>query len=49
MDPEGVKAEVLPAGVQYEAACDVLNRAKDDFTVKSNDMDEQFTFKFRRT
>ena len=47
-DPEAVKAEVLAAGFQFVGASDVLHRAKDDFTVKSTDTDEQFTFKFRK-
>ena len=47
-DPEAVKKEVEAAGFTFVAASDVLHRAKDDFTVKSTDADEQFTFKFRK-
>ena len=47
-DPEAVKKEVLAAGFTFVAASDVLHRAKDDFTARSTDADEQFTFKFRK-
>jgi predicted methyltransferase len=47
-DPEAVKKEVEAAGFTFVATSDVLHRAKDDFTVKSTDADEQFTFKFKK-
>ena len=47
-DPEAVKKEVMAAGFTFVAASDVLHRAKEDFTVRSSDTAEQFTFKFRK-
>jgi predicted methyltransferase len=47
-DAEAVKKEVEAAGFTFVAASDVLHRAKDDFTAKSTDADEQFTFKFKK-
>ncbi len=47
-DPEAVKKEVMAAGFTFVAASDVLHRAKEDFTVRSSDTAEQFTFKFKK-
>jgi predicted methyltransferase len=48
VDPDAVKKEVMAAGFKFVGASDVLHRAKDDFTVKSTDADEQFTLKFKK-
>ena len=47
-DPEAVKKDVMAAGFTFVAASAVLHRAKEDFTVRSSDTAEQFTFKFRK-
>jgi predicted methyltransferase len=47
-DPEAVKKEVEAAGFIFVAASDVLHRTNDNFTTRSDDTDEQFTFKFKK-
>ena len=48
IDPDVVKREVTAAGFTLVGSSNILHRANDDFTARSTDADEQFTFKFRK-
>jgi predicted methyltransferase len=48
IDPATVKSEVMQAGSTFAGQSEALHRPNDDYTVKSNDKDDQFIFRFRK-
>ena len=48
IDPETVKSEVQAAGFTFAGSSDILKRADDDYTTRSNDKDTQFIFRFTK-